>query len=167
MSVIRIFRIPGIAGIQWRLETKAPRWLSYRFHLRPSQGGFENFSFQFGQQRTDQSITILCQEKAISPDGHDSIDDLLLLSDDLTYEYRTLFMGYSGILTACVWSLMVMPNGGWFALLFKDIALPIFSGYSAIRATDSWFVMRGSERLLQTLRDGDFEFKLVNREKSH
>ena len=55
----------------------------------------------------------------------------------------------------------MMPNGGWFALLFKDIALPVFGAYSAVRASDAWMVMRGSERFLENLRSGNFEISII------
>ena len=152
---VRIFCVKRIPGLHWRVvDVPYSRWLRIRSKFLPAVS-HENFSLQVltCPQTTPPDHVLIEHPSDISR------DDIQILSEDLTHDYRIRFMGYSSICAACVWSFIVMPNGGWFALLFKDMALPLFATYSMIRAADMGLVMKGSERILHAIQQGDCDFK--------
>jgi hypothetical protein len=158
MMHVRLFRVKSIPGLHWRVvDSSASNIIKFRSKFFPAVS-HENFSLQVFTNRDSFEKTPLLIEHVsdISP------DDIQIMSEDFTHDYRIRFMGYSSICAACVWSFLVMPNGGWFALLFKDIALPIFGTYSAVRATDMFVVMRGSEKFLHAIEQGNCDFKKLD-----
>ena len=148
---VRLFRVKAIPGLHWRVvKGDDLNWLiRMRSRIFPAVS-HETVSLSF-LSNTDSPVLIQ-HPPDISP------DDIQILSEDFTHDYRIRFMGYSSICTACVWSFLMMPNGGWFALLFKDIALPIFASYSGIRAGDMFCVMKGSEKILTSIQQANCEF---------
>ena len=153
---VRVFRVNAIPGLHWRVVDAplVPSWLKIRSKFFPAVS-HENFSLQVfaNVPRAKPNIILIEHPSDISR------DDIQILSEDFTHDYRIRFMGYSSICAACVWSFIVMPNGGWFALLFKDLALPLFAAYSGVRAVDMSLVMRGSEKFLHSIQQGDCDFK--------
>ena len=155
---VRLFRVSAIPGLHWRVERTVPpprllvNWLSVRAKIFPSTNIHENFALNVLVDGRQANTVTVEHPSDISQ------DDIHIVSEDMTHDYRIRFMGYSSISAACVWSFIVMPNGGWFAILFKDLALPLFGSYSALRAADMFSVMKGSEIFLQSIKQGKCDF---------
>ncbi len=148
---VRLFRVKAIPGLHWRVvNVESPNWfIRIRSRIFPAVS-HETVSLEY-LRKLDSPLTIQ-HPPDISP------DDIQIISDDFTHDYRIRFMGYSSICTACIWSFLVMPNGGWFALLFKDVALPIFASYSGVRAADMFCVMKGAEKIATSIQQANCEF---------
>jgi len=87
-----------------------------------------------------------------------SPDDILITFSDAAYEYRSSSIGNGSIIAACAYTLWAMPAGGWFVLLFKQAALPIFSIYGAVQFIRSHAIAEGAETMEKLIRSGQCEF---------
>lgn len=157
-ATIRIFRTgshgPLFYGITGDTPSPLTRGLlgSRKFFANPSpKASLQNVLLQVSQR--DESITF------VHPKDMDSTD-IRSVIEDATYEYRSAAIGHASIVAACLWSAWAMPSGGWFVLLFKQVALPLFAGYGSVRFIETHFIANGAERLDTLLKNGDIDFKL-------
>ena len=91
-----------------------------------------------------------------------STTDIQSILSDAAYENRSACIGYGGIMAACLWSAWAMPNGGWFVLLFKQVALPMFGVYGGARCLDTHLAAKSAERIDQLIRGGSAQFKVID-----
>lgn len=139
----------------YRQHTKSTRPGPPRFEeesCKPiAKGLLQNVLLQVSQR--DESITF------VHPKDMDSTD-IRSVIEDAAYEYRSAAIGHGSVVAACLWSAWAMPSGGWFVLLFKQVALPLFAGYGSVRFIDTHLIANGAERLDTLLKTGEIDFKL-------
>ena len=167
-TTVRIYRAHGTTALMYSLRnegtksgyiTKGLVKLGDVIQRPPGKESFERAMIRFQSVKcNDDNILFKHPPDISSP-------DILAVFSDAAYDYRSASLGHGSIVAACLWCAWAMPSGGWFVVLFKKVALPLFASYGAVRFFHTHSIANSAEQITEALQQGRTQF-MIDDEKS-
>lgn len=152
MSIIRISRCLGSLEFESSIVNPT-RWINRWLKIR------QRFFTASLESVLVAANTLKKQDKIVFQlPSNFSPDDVSFTFSEAAYQYRSSTVGYGGIAVASLWTVWAISTGGWFVVLFKQLALPFASSYFALRCLDAHLLANGAERIQYAIQSGNAEY---------